>query len=68
MPDSSWGVTMEKNIGNIDKVMRVILAIALAGIGYFYGLWWLYLIALVPLITAFVGYCALYSLFKINTK
>jgi len=58
---------MEKNIGTVDKTIRIIAAIVLAGLGYMYNIWWLYLIALFPLVTALIGYCPLYTLLKINT-
>jgi uncharacterized membrane protein len=37
------------------------------GLGFYYGIWWLYLVALVPLITASVGYCPAYAPLKIST-
>jgi hypothetical protein len=58
---------MKKNVGTIDKTIRIIIAILLVGLAYFYSIWWLYLVALVPLITALFSFCPLYTLIKVNT-
>ena len=57
---------MKKNMGNTDRVLRMILSIVIAGVGYYYKSWW-GLLAFVPLVTAFTGFCPLYSLLGINT-
>jgi len=48
---------MKRNVGNTGTIIRVIGAILLIGAGYFFNVWWLYLIALVPLSVAVIGYC-----------
>lgn len=58
---------MKCNVGNTDKITRWTIAIILVILGYYLSISWLYYIALIPAITAFTGYCALYSLFGINT-
>lgn len=58
---------MKQNVGNVDKAIRIILAIVIAALGIYYKSWW-GLVALVPLATALMSYCLLYPLFKINTK
>jgi len=59
---------MEKNVGNLDKGVRVIIALLIAFAGYKYGIWWLYLVALLPLCVAILGYCPPYKWFGINTS
>jgi hypothetical protein len=59
---------MEKNVGTIDKSIRILLAVVLIALGYIYNIWVLYIIALIPFITAFVSFCPLYTLFRFNTK
>ncbi len=58
---------MTKNIGNIERVIRIVgglVLIALAATGTV-GVWgWL---GLVPLATGLVGWCPPYSLLGINT-
>lgn len=58
---------MKQNVGTIDKVIRIILAIIIGALGYYYQSWW-GLVALVPLVTAFVGVCPAWSIFGISTK
>lgn len=64
---------MKLNIGSTDRIIRIMLGIA---IGYFaystvIETSWvqvlLYVIAAILVITALVGNCPLYSIFKINT-
>ena len=57
---------MKVNEGTIDRVVRVILGVALAYIGYLTGGVWgivLYVLAAVALVTGFTGFCLLYKLF-----
>jgi len=58
-----------KNVGNIDKIIRVVLGVVLLslfvlleGNARYFGL-----IGLVPLATAAIGFCPLYKIFGINT-
>ena len=57
---------MKKNVGSVDKIVRIILGIIIAGLGYYYQSWW-GLVAIVPLATAFMNFCALYPIFGIST-
>ncbi len=60
---------MKANVGSIDKVIRIILAVALFSLFFVLegNLRFLALIGLVPLITAFASWCPLYSLFGLST-
>ncbi len=58
---------MKQNVGNVDKVIRIILAIVIAALGIYYKNWW-GLVALVPLATALMSFCPLYPLLKISTR
>ena len=57
----------KKNVGNPDRAFRIILGIGLISL-VFVGpqtLWgW---VGVIPLLTAFVGLCPLYSLLGVNT-
>jgi uncharacterized membrane protein len=57
---------MEKNIGKTDKIVRVILAVIFAAIGYAYSPW-LYLVSAVLLVTVWTGFCLPYRLLGIST-
>lgn len=59
-----------KNVGTIDRVIRVVFGLALIA-GFFLNteasLRWLYLLGVIPLATGALGTCALYSLIGVNT-
>ena len=58
---------MMKNVGGIDRVFRIVLGLVLLSL-MFVGprtMWGL--IGVVPLLTGFVSYCPLYSLFGWST-
>ncbi|MFW5801694.1 MAG: YgaP family membrane protein [Spirochaeta sp.] len=61
---------MNKNIGNKDKAVRVILGIVLIVLGVIpWGAWVaLAVIGATLLVSAVTGYSGLYSLFGINTN
>lgn len=61
------GFQMKNNEGNFDRTLRIILALIIFVIGFYYKSWW-GLIGLLPLITGIWGFCPLYALFKISTK
>ncbi|MEN3044206.1 MAG: DUF2892 domain-containing protein [Candidatus Hydrothermales bacterium] len=57
---------MKKNVGGIDRWIRIILGIIIIFLGiYFKSLWGI--IGLVPLITGIIGFCPLYLPFGIST-
>ena len=57
---------MEKNVGKTDKIIRVVLAVVFAYLGYAYSPW-LYIVTALLLITVATGSCLPYKLFGINT-
>ena len=57
---------MKKNVGTIDRVIRVVVGLVILTVGYYYSSWW-GLVGLLPLLTAIIGYCPPYQLFGINT-
>lgn len=57
---------MKKNVGSVDRVVRMVLGLAILGVGYWYGSWW-GLLGLVVLFTAFVRWCPVYLPFGIST-
>jgi hypothetical protein len=63
------GIKM-KNVGNADRVIRIILAIILFSLFFLLSgnYKWFGLLGLIPLITAIVGVCPLYSILHISTK
>lgn len=57
---------MNKNLGKIDRSLRVIVGIIIIGLGVMNSSW-LGAIGAIPLLTAIIGWCPLYSPLKINT-
>jgi CHASE2 domain-containing sensor protein len=55
------------NVGGIDRVLRIVVGLALIALtllGYI-GMWgW---IGVVPLVTGLIGFCPLYTLIGMNT-
>lgn len=58
---------MKQNVGSVDRVIRIVIAVIVAVIGIVFQSWW-GLLALLPLLTAVVGFCPLYLPFGISTK
>lgn len=58
---------MKKNVGKMDKLLRLLITMVLIVIAYTTKMWWLYLVSIIPLSTAVLGYCPLYSVLKCNT-
>lgn len=58
-----------KNVGTVDRIIRILLAMILFGLFYLLdsNLKWLSLLGLIPLATAVFGICPLYSLLHIST-
>lgn len=57
---------MTHNVGAIDKVIRIIIGLAAIAAGVYFKSWW-GLVGLVPLGTAFIGWCPVYLPFGIKT-
>lgn len=59
---------MNKNVGSLDRWLRILVGIVLIAIGYYYSIWWLYIIAAISILTGFFRFCGLYKLLGINTN
>ncbi len=56
-----------KNVGRLDASFRVVLGFVIIVLGLSLKSWWA-VIGLVPIITASINFCPLYSIFRINTR
>ncbi|MBD3170822.1 MAG: DUF2892 domain-containing protein [candidate division Zixibacteria bacterium] len=57
---------MKANIGKTDRIIRLIIGLAILLVGLAYGSWW-GLLGLIPIGTTLTGYCGLYSILGVNT-
>ncbi len=60
---------MQKNIGTFDRLFRVVVGFALLSLLFFLegNARWFGLIGLIPLGTAMISYCPLYTVIGLNT-
>ena len=58
---------MTRNVGSIDRGLRIAAGLALLGLGAFGPLGWWGLVGLVPLATGLMSSCPAYSLLGVNT-
>ena len=60
---------MKANVGGIDKVLRIVVGLAVLSLVFVLPeptRWW-GLLGLVPLLTGFMNFCPLYSILGLNT-
>ena len=57
---------MKTNMGGVDRVIRIVLGLAIIAAGFYYKSWF-GVIGLVPLVTAIVGWCPAYAPFGFST-
>lgn len=58
---------MTRNVGGLDKMLRIGAGVVLLLLGLFDPLGWWGLIGVVPLVTGLMGNCPVYSLVGLNT-
>ena len=54
------------NVGSTDKIIRIVLAVIIGGLGFYFNTWW-GLLGLIPFFTAVFGFCPIYSVFGAST-
>jgi hypothetical protein len=58
---------MKCNVGKTDKAIRIIVGAAIILAGVYFKSWW-GAVGVIPLITAFIGWCPAYIPFGISTS
>lgn len=58
---------MKLNMGNTDRTLRLIVGLAVLGVGYVFESYW-GLLGLILALTALIGWCPLYAPFNLSTK
>ncbi len=57
---------MKNNVGGIDRVLRIIVGLALIGAGLYFQSWW-GAVGLIPLFTGGIGWCPVYLPFGFSS-
>ncbi|MCB0291427.1 MAG: DUF2892 domain-containing protein [Calditrichaeota bacterium] len=57
---------MKLNVGKTDKILRYVIGVAAIAAGVAYESWWGAL-GLIPIVTAAINWCPLYSVLKISS-
>lgn len=57
---------MKANMGNLDRIIRVVIGLLIITLGIVYHSWW-GVLGVVPLLTAAIGSCPAYLPFGIST-
>lgn len=58
---------MERNIGDIERVVRIVVGLAILSLVVIGPQTWWGLVGIVPVLTGITGWCPPYSLLGINT-
>jgi Protein of unknown function (DUF2892) len=58
---------MEPNVGQTDRIIRIVAGLALLSLVFVGPQTWWGLVGLVPLATAFINFCPAYRLLGVNT-
>jgi hypothetical protein len=59
---------MPKNVGRIDQYIRYGIAVGLVVAAIITGIWWIAIIAVLPVVTAYRQTCPMYYPLKISTN
>jgi len=57
---------MQKNVGQTDKIIRIVVGVAVIVAGVINQSWW-GAVGLVPLLTSLIGFCPLYTVLNMST-
>lgn len=67
---STGGDHMKKNVGHLDRIIRIVLGVAVLSLFFFInGSWkWISLLGIVLIFTGTINFCPLYLPFGISTR
>jgi len=57
---------MNHNVGGIDRILRIIVGLAIIGWGVYAQNWW-GAVGIIPLFTGAIGWCPAYLPFSLNS-
>ena len=59
---------MVTNIGDVERMLRILVGLLFIGLAFAQGgMWWLGLLGVIPVFTGLMGWCPVYLPFKIST-
>ena len=58
---------MNRNVGTIDQISRIIFGVVISTFGVFYNSCWWGLLGFIPLVTGTMNWCPLYELVGLST-
>ena len=58
---------MKRNVGKTDSIIRIVIALVIFALGFYYRSWW-GLLGVLPLLTATISWCPVYVPFGISTR
>jgi ABC-type protease/lipase transport system fused ATPase/permease subunit len=58
---------LAKNVGGIDKVLRLAVGAVAMGAGAYTGMWWMVGVGAIIFLTGLLGRCGFYYLMGVNT-
>lgn len=57
---------MKCNVGKTDRIIRIILGLAVMALGFYYNSWW-GVAGIIPVLTAMLSWCPFYVPFGLST-
>ncbi len=58
---------MKSNVGGIDRILRILVGLALIALAATHTVGWWGWLGVVPLLTGLISFCPLYTLLGLNT-
>jgi hypothetical protein len=58
---------MQCNVGETDKIIRIVFGVVIIGVVGFYSNSWWGVVGIVPIVTALVSWCPVYTMFGMST-
>lgn len=58
---------MKQNVGGIDRILRLVVGLAVIAWGIYAKNWW-GAVGAIPLFTALINWCPAYTLFGLSTR
>ncbi len=57
---------MQCNVGQTDRIIRIVAGLVIIGLGFYFSSWWGAL-GLIPLVTGIIRWCPIYRVLHMST-